>query len=115
MRLSKPVLMDARWLGKVAAVSAGLQAGLLLLARACIPLAMCQFGVILPGVGTMHHPARAWGVAAVLQQVTAYAENYHFSNPVLLILVNGAVAWCYNLDKEGWKPIKTSTAGTSKL
>ena len=99
---------------KAGIVAASLRAGLLL-THSCVPIAMKQFGVIVPGVGTIHAPATARGIAALLQKMEAYANTNHFFNPVLLILINGAVAWCYNLDTEGWKPIVTSNTLKSKL
>ena len=100
----------------IATVAAAVQAAAFL-ARPCVPLAMQQFGVILPGVGTIHYPATAGGVAALLQMVATYAETYSICNPVLLLFVNGTVAWCYSTDKGVWKRVRdcARSALTSKL
>lgn len=100
----------------IATVAAALQAAACL-ARLCVPLAMQQFGVILPGVGTMHYPATAGGVAALLQMVATYAETHSLCSPVLLLLVNGTVAWCYTSEKGAWKRVKdrARSAFKSKL
>lgn len=98
----------------MAAFAAALQAAACL-ARPCVPLAMQQFGVILPGVGTMHYPASAGGVAALLQVIATYAETYSIGSPVLLLLVNGAVAWCYTTDGGVWKRVKDRCVLHSKL
>ncbi|KAF0689925.1 Aste57867_18666 [Aphanomyces stellatus] len=51
--------------GAAAVPVAGLAAG------ACVPWAMSTFGTVIAGVGTIHAPMSAWGLAATLQYTAA--------------------------------------------
>lgn len=42
-----------------------------------IEWAMATFGVVIPGVGTLHAPYSAWGLAATLQKLSAYTNVYY--------------------------------------
>ena len=41
-----------------------------------IEWAMATFGIIVPGVGTLHAPYSAWGAAATLQKIGAIPNVY---------------------------------------
>ncbi len=40
--------------------------------------AMSTFGIVVEGVGTMHAPYAAWGVAATLQKLGAFTNVAYF-------------------------------------
>lgn len=63
----------------VADIAVVLEAAFLVLAKPGISLAMRHFGLVVPGVGTLHYTANNLGVAALLQTVQRYVHTHPVS------------------------------------
>lgn len=85
---------------RIAAITTTLEAAAPPLAQPSIALTMRLFGLVVPGVGTFHYPANAWGAAAVLQTAVTYAH----AHPAAFLVAPATSACLFYTKCGGWLP-----------
>jgi hypothetical protein len=74
---------------RIADIATALEAAAVLLAKPSISWAMCKFGLVVPGAGTLHYAANAGGAAALMQA----ARTFALTHPVIFLVPPASSAW----------------------